>query len=148
MFVINAFGVPNGLMRYLYRPEALSAERKWYWYTEKTWATHRYFLGRLRTQSSNLFINPLPVKKIVNHIMTVKSDQQVIEQKCTPRNWSPSSDECIFELRVNKYSIDVRRNLTHENGRVIECTMDECNSSFFINNGTKFTIESLLELYA
>jgi hypothetical protein len=39
--------------------------------------------------------------------MSVKDDQQVINTTCVPKKWSVNSNECSYEIKVNKFSIDV-----------------------------------------
>lgn len=151
VYIINDFGVPLGLMRYFYpkikiQPAELGEEVRWYFLTEKTWATQRYILDKLRTQP-NVYDKPLKSNTDVNHIMTVKSDEQVIKQTCEVNKWSASSSECSYEIKANKYSIDVRRSLVRSGGQVIECKYDDCDQAYFVYRNPQFTVDSLLTLY-
>lgn len=99
-------------MRYFYRVDISqkwwqkNSECIWHYYAEKSWATLYYFLIKLYTQS-NVFAIQFPTNLTINHIMSVKDEQQVIDKTCVPKKWSVNSSECSYEIKVNKYSIDV-----------------------------------------
>lgn len=104
--------MPFGLMRYLYRAEETqkwwrqNPERSWHYYTEKSWATQRYFLNTVQMQR-DVYASQISKNITVNHIMSVKDDKQILNLFCLPKSWTVESSDCSYELRVNKYSIDV-----------------------------------------
>lgn len=104
--------MPFGLMRYLYRADETqqwwrqNPERSWHYYTEKSWATQRYFLT-MRMQR-DVYASQISTNITVNHIMSVKDDKQ-IENLCLRKSLTVKSSDCSYELRVNKYSIDVSK---------------------------------------
>lgn len=154
VYLINSIGVPLGLLRYFLPvtdsyPVELMNEKRSFFLSEKTWITQRYFMDGLANQTD--VFSTLTVKESIpiNHIMTVKSNQQIINQVCAPRKLAPTSNECLYEQAANDYSIRQRKRLVNltQNGRVYECALDECDLGFYVYNGPQFTVDALLKLY-
>ena len=155
-YLINALGVPLGLMKFFIHSESSNSsadeyanERKWFYITEKTWITQRWALDGLINEEDVFSERKLNREIPINHIMSVKSDEQIIETICVPNKLSKISEECSYEIRANRYMINVRKELTTltENGKIVECEHKACNQGYFIYDGVEFTVKALLELY-
>ena len=152
IYLINGLAVPFGIMNFFIPPngnDEYSDERRWFFLTEKTWITQRWALEGLAKEEDVFSEKKIDQNIPINHIMSVKSDEQIIETVCLPKKFSKISEECNYELRANRYLINVRKELTTltKNGRIIECNQDACNQGYFVYEGVDFTIKALLELY-
>jgi hypothetical protein len=155
ILLINAISIPFGLINFFVpssnssRVDEYANERRWSYFSEKTWATQRWTLTSLINEEDVFSEKKLNQNIQINHIMSVKSDEQIIESICFPKKFSKISDECDYEIRANRYLINVRKELTSltRHGQVIECEKDECNQEYFMLDGIEFTVKALLELY-
>jgi hypothetical protein len=80
--------------------------------------------------------------------MAKKSDQQIIDQICKKRNLDPNSSECKYEIDSNKLMINIKSGLLNlsKNGKLIECTQDDCDLGYFVGIGANYTVDKLLSI--
>ncbi len=154
IFLINAFGVPLGLMNIFFPAQRskwlpFADETRWFFLTEKTWITQRWYLENLVNETDVFSEKRLNSNIPINHIMSIKTDEQIVESICLPNKMNASSDECQYEIEANQYMINVRKELVSltENGQVYECTKSACNQGYFVSEGAEFTVDALLKLY-
>jgi hypothetical protein len=83
----------------------------------------------------------------INIIMSKKSDQQIIDNVCKKRNLDPNSSQCKYEIDSNRLSNSMKSDLLNlsKNGKLIECTQDECNLGYFVGLGANYTVEKLIQ---
>ena len=148
---INGLRVPWGLMSLVqpagntFFPE-LNDEVRSYYLEDKTWATQSYFLDFLPNKQ-NIFATTSVNQSIsINLIMSYKSSQQIINQTCLKKNYAPDSANCLYEIEYNNLTISAKENLI-QNGQEIKCQLDACDTDYFMNQGTLFTVQSLFKLY-
>jgi len=152
--VINGVGVPWGLMS-LFLPATktffseLSDEATWYFLTEKTWITQELFLRLMQRNETADYFDTLKIDQSipVNVLMTQKSDRQIIEEICERNKYAPNSTECVFEINSNRISISERAklvNLSTGGGKLVNCTMNECDLGYFVHLGANYTVHNLL----
>lgn len=149
----NGVGVPWGLMPLYIEQRTglyldLQNEARWYFLTEKTWKSKSHFL-KLLSDKPNVFATKTINQSIpINLIMTSKSDNQVIEKVCADKKIAKDSAECLYEVEANQYSIAQRMKLKDLslNGQVVNCTLDQCDSDYFVANGAEFTVSNLLSI--
>ena len=151
--IINGLGVPWGLMSIFFPGSKtyfsdLSSEATWYFLTEKTWITQEFFLMRLLRNEVDYFETLKIDQSIpINVIMSRKSDQQIIDLVCKKRNYASDSSDCVYEINSNKIMISEREklvSLTTGGGKLISCTMDDCDQGYFVGLGANYTVYNLL----
>lgn len=143
----NGIGVPWGLMPIYIEKRTgtyleLQNEARWYSLTEKTWKSKSHFL-KLLPDKENIFETKSIDQTIpINIIMTTKSDDQI----CLDKKLSRDSADCAYEIDANNYSIAQRLKLKDlsQNGQVVNCTLDQCSSDYFVTNGAEFTVSNLI----
>jgi len=149
----NAFGVPWGIISFYVEPykpffSDLNDEIDWFSHTEKKSITENYFINivkdRVSSFSSNVVINhTIPL----NLIISKKSDEQIIQYKCTPRKIDRNSEECKYEINSNRMLIQEKEKLSSlvPKSKLIECKLDECSVDYFLGAGANYTISILLD---
>ncbi|RNA22554.1 hydrolase [Brachionus plicatilis] len=149
---INGLGVPFGLMAPFspnYEPffPELSDEVKWYFLTEKTWITQEYFLKSALTGKDVFSTYKINQSIPINVITTVKSDDQ-IREKCRKNGYSVDSEKCKYDLDFNRELIVIRKSLKDlsSNGKLFECSDDECDLGFYVGKGANYTVDKLLQI--
>jgi pimeloyl-ACP methyl ester carboxylesterase len=150
--IINGLGVPWGLMSIFVSkskayPNSTQDEVSWYFLTDKTWTTQKQYLKMLPNQTDEYNKTSLSANITVYHIMTVKSDSQIIKQICDPRKYNASSSECQYEIQANALSIKWRQNL-YKFDSIVNCSMDDCNLGYYVSDSPQFTVNSLMNLYS
>jgi hypothetical protein len=155
--VINGLGVPWGLMSLFYPPtktffSELSDEVTWYFLTEKTWITQELFIKLMqRNETADNFDTFKIDQSIpVNVVMTHKFDEKIIEEICVRNKYAPNSTECKFEINSNRISISERAklvNLITGGGKLVNCTMNECDLGYFVQLGASYTVYNLLNTF-
>lgn len=146
--VINGLGVPLGLMGLFMPPEKsypdyLREERRWYFLTDKTWATQAHFLKQLQSEK-NVFEQKLLGNISVSHLVTVKSDVQIEKEICKPRNLD--EDDCAYEKKAFQLMSEMKMGLVG-NQTIVKCTADECSLGYYVYDGPQFTVENLIYLF-
>ena len=122
-------------------------EATWYFLTEKTWITQELFLKLIRNEVNYFETLKIDQSIPVNVLMSYKSDQQIIDQVCKKRNYASDSSDCVYEINSNKISIRERAklvNLSTAGGKLINCTMDDCDLGYFVELGANFTVFNLV----
>jgi pimeloyl-ACP methyl ester carboxylesterase len=156
--VINGLGVPLGLMSLFYPPtktfvSELIDEATWYFLTEKTWITQEYFIKLMqRNETTTDYFETLKIDQSipVNVLMTHKSDEQIVEEVCERKKYAPNSSECVYEINSNRISISERAklvNLSTGGGKLVNCTMNECDLGFYVQLGANYTVYNLLNTF-
>jgi hypothetical protein len=153
IYSINALAIPFGVMAFFYPsssfyPPYLTEEKNWFFLTEKTWTTQKYYLEQLAYEDDVFSTKKINKSIPINHVMSIKNDNQVINSTCLPKNWDAQSVECQYEIKANRYSIIVRKNLTSltNKGKIYECFETSCGQSFLVYDNPQFTAKALLEL--
>lgn len=151
--IINTIGVPFGLIAFLLpssttQPAQFQNEQHWYFITEKTWITQRKYIENMNPYPANPFNSTISDSIPVHMILTTKSDEQVKNQICKPRGLDPISEDCQYEIKSNQAYIQAAQNMVPRNGgQLIPCTLDSCNQGYYIYDGSKYTVDTLLQLY-
>lgn len=151
MRLINGLGVPWGLMSlFVPLPKTIYSnliyEQNWYFLTEKTWSTQAYLLPFVLKQNDIFQTVKINESIPINLISSFKTDQQVINQTCVAKKYAPDSTDCLYEINSNKlYLFEKERlvNLTL-NGKIIRCSLDDCDQGYLVGLGANFTVNSLL----
>ncbi len=155
--IINSIGVPFGIIPMFLPvtktwPPEYQNERQWFYYTEKTWITQKYFMDIMYKDQGvpNVFESETLNRTLPVHlIISAWNDTQVIRNRCQPQGYLPDSDECRFLIDSNNISIDLKKKITNLNGgSVTLCEMDECNLGYFVYDGPQFTVSALEQIYA
>jgi pimeloyl-ACP methyl ester carboxylesterase len=150
--IINGLGVPWGLMSIFFPAlktyySEFNDEATWYFLTEKTWITQEFFLKLIRNEIDYFETLKIDQSIPVNVLMSYKSDQQIIDQVCKKRKYASDSSECVYEINSNKISIRERAklvNLSTAGGKMINCTMDDCDLGYFVELGANYTVFNLV----
>jgi pimeloyl-ACP methyl ester carboxylesterase len=148
----NAFGVPWGIISFYIEPykaffSYLNDDIDWFSHTEKKSITENYFINIIKDKvssfSSNVVINDtIPLYLIISK----KSDEQIIQNKCTSRKIDRNSNECKFEINSNRMLIQEKEKLSSlvPKSKLIECNLDECSLDYFLGAGANYTVSILL----
>lgn len=148
--IINGLGVPWGIMP-LFVPITSNStyryEQNWFFITEKTWGTQKYFLDLIGTGfSTDPYSTKLNSSITINMVNTQHTKSYVIKNSC--KNIEEASDECQYQIKANKYYIDSQLDMVDRNGGlVIGCTADECSQSYYVYQNTDYTASILRQLY-
>lgn len=152
--VINIIGVPFGLMPlFLGAPKTLPAqfrnEQSWYFMTDKTWISQQLLLSGMKANYFDTYNQTVDSNIKIHTLLSIRSDQQVIDMVCRPRGMDPNSSGCLFELASNRYAIEQRLKLGEKNrGEIVPCTDSACNLGYFVYDGTQWTVDALSRIYA
>jgi hypothetical protein len=101
----------------------------------------------LPNQTDEYNTTSLSANITVYHVMTVKSDSQIIKPICDPRKYNASSSACQYEIQANALSIKWRQNLYKFNS-IVNFSMDYCNLGYYVTDSPQFTVNSLMNFYS
>ncbi|RNA26354.1 hypothetical protein BpHYR1_006824 [Brachionus plicatilis] len=140
--LVNAFAVPLGLVPSVVQRKKFdfSMENNLLWLNEKVWLSEKMYLEQLEGSGDKLFdLGGFDVR--VSHVITKKSNDQIYDQLCAPKNQKANSRYCLYEKKMNGYLVSERSKMVN-NGSVYECNENECGAEYFIRNA-QFTAKVL-----
>jgi hypothetical protein len=149
---INGFAVPLGLMEnYILIKNShyneSDEERRWDYLTDRIWITSRHIFMN-NYYKPDVYDNKTTTVPC-HIIMTMKTDDQIIKTVCEMRNYMKDSAECAYEIDLNRYKIEAKKNLVNLNGGSIHyCTKDDCGEDYFVIEDPDFTADLLASIYA
>ena len=152
--LINAIGVPFGLMdlvlpSYQNSSTPFANEQRYFFLTEKTWGTQKYFIDLQATtfkDNTDPYKKRLPLNIPINMVITKHSDEYVIKTMCTsiPKN----SPECIYQIKANRYMYESQLSMVNLNGgKVVKCILDECSQAYYVFINPHYTVEVINSLF-
>lgn len=145
---ISSLLVPTGLIGLVLPlqhgvPADLSGERRWYFLTDKTWITQRYYL-----HNYNKYLNAY--KKVANatiHIVTTAWNETIVKEKtCIPQRLDETL--CNYEIAANAFWIKQKLTFVHQNGGTVTmCSEPVCDLGYYVFTDPQYTINTLARIY-
>jgi hypothetical protein len=141
-------GVPFGIVGLVFSksvnyPTSFDNEKNWFFLTEKTWSTQRFYLDKLLS-TTDKFKTLNISSSIPIHIISTNYNTSVIQASCDRNKVS----NCDYNIRANNLTNSLKLSMVNQNGgRTILCTEPYCNQAYYTYGKPVWTIDQILQIY-